>query len=440
MLNRNFGGAMPRTRAVMHRATNTHGTPKSAPPSFRPGLRPYLLPYLFSVGLFAAASGLMYAGDSTLLRHGLPWALVSLLVVAAAGSLWGVRPAVLVLALSALFGDLIVPDLHISYFYGHDPSWHVRATRLILFVACGAATIWLTYRAQLMQERAERERGVVAALQSMILPERLANAPGYDLFGVYKPARHEEAVGGDLYDFYPLGAGHYGLLIGDVMGKGKEAAASTALLRYSVRALTSTGMRPAEVLSRLDDLIESQGLDFGTASLFVGVLDACSGELRYASAGHEPPLLAHADGREEALDSTGPILGVGLGLPYVEGAVVLGSGDALLLMTDGVTEARGPQGQFLESGGVWRLLRLALAEPTAARALFFLTADLTAFIGGNARDDIAMVLLRRTSASCVAGMVAAGAGARSPDVRCAPDDPLEQSDSRVASRLRRENT
>jgi len=114
MLNRDFGDAMPRTRAVVHGTTNTPRIPKPASAAFRPERRPErrpdLLPYLFSVGLFAAASGLMYVGDSTLLRHGFPWALVSLLVVAAAGSLWGVRPAILVLALSVLFGDLIVPQ------------------------------------------------------------------------------------------------------------------------------------------------------------------------------------------------------------------------------------------------------------------------------------------------------------------------------------------
>ena len=110
MLNRDFGDAMPRTRAVVHGTTNTPRIPTPASAAFRPERRPDLLPYLFSVGLFAAASGLMYVGDSTLLRHRFPWALVSLLIVAAAGSLWGVRPAILVLALSVLFGDLIVPQ------------------------------------------------------------------------------------------------------------------------------------------------------------------------------------------------------------------------------------------------------------------------------------------------------------------------------------------
>ena len=381
----------------MFNANAVHQAPLRRASTQAPSWREPLFPYLFAALLFAAASALMYVADTALVRFGFPWALVYLLVVAATASIWGAGPAVLVLALSALFGDLVVPGLHISYIYARGLTWDVRLMRMLLFAACGGASIWLTHQARLMRERAERGREVVAALQSMILPERLADVPGFDVFGVYQAARREEAVGGDLYDFYPLGAGHYGLLIGDVMGKGKEAAASTALLRYSVRALTGAGMSPADVLGQLDSQIERQGLDFGTASLFVGILDSSASTLRYASAGHEPPLLARADGKEEVLASTGPILGVGMGLPYLESMVVLEAGDSLLLMTDGVTEARGTRGQFLEGSGVWRLLRLALTERTAARALFSLKADLTAFIGGNARDDIAMVLLRRTS-------------------------------------------
>jgi hypothetical protein len=103
--------------------------------------------------------------------------------------------------------------------------------------------------------------------------------------------------------------------------------------------------------------------------LFAILLDTRSGTLRYASAGHEPPLLARANGTEEALEATGPLLGVGLDLPYGESTVTLWLGDALLMMTDGVTEARSRQGQFLESVGVWRLLRLVLSAATAQEAV-----------------------------------------------------------------------
>ena len=94
-----------------------------------------------------------------------------------------------------------------------------------------------------------------------------------------RPARAEEEVGGDFYDLFPLGGDRYGLLLGDVQGKGKEAAASTALLRYAARALAGAGSGPAAVLDQLNRLLDAQEREFGTASLFLGLLDAPSGRL-----------------------------------------------------------------------------------------------------------------------------------------------------------------
>ncbi len=145
----------------------------------------------------------------------------------------------------------------------------------------------------------------------------------------------------------------------------------------------------------LNDLIETQQFQFGTASLFAGILDARSGLLRYASAGHEPPLLRRASGAEEMLTATGPIIGVGRGICYEEKICVLEPGDSLLLMTDGVTEARNDQGQFLESEGAWRLFRQTLNAPKSETALLSLERDVAAHIGRNSRDDIALLLLRR---------------------------------------------
>jgi sigma-B regulation protein RsbU (phosphoserine phosphatase) len=247
-----------------------------------------------------------------------------------------------------------------------------------------------------MQGKAETRREVVMALQSMHLPTELAHATGYDLSGLYKPALEEEEVGGDFYDFYPTGNGQFCLLIGDVMGKGKEAAASTALLRYAIRAFCSAGANPALIITQLNTLIETQGLPFETASLFVGLLEPRSGSLAYANAGHEPPMLKRADGDEQALAVTGPILGVGLDARYEEKAVALGPKDTLLLMTDGVTEARNKHGEFLGSAGAWWMLRTALRAPSAQSALTSLDRALTDYISDSHCDDIALLLLRRT--------------------------------------------
>ena len=362
------------------------------------------LPYMRSATLFAGASAVMYAADLKLVRYGFPWALVYLLAVAVVANFWGARPALLVLALSAIFGDLIVPDLHISYFYGLDPSWRVRAMRTLLFVACGLALIWVTERARNLKERSEQRRRVVEALQRMILPEHFETMPGYDLSGFYMPAHKEDEVGGDFYDFFPIGNGTYGLMIGDVMGKGKEAAASTALLRYSVRAFTSLGIGPAAALKRLNSMIENQHFPFDTATIFLGILDPVAGELRFSSAGHEPPMLYRAQGIGMSLSTSGMMLGVGIECEYDEDMVVLHPGDHLLLMTDGATEARSEQGQFLTCDGVWEMLKNAVREDSTESALSRLTSDLVSYIGHSNRDDIALLLLRRTSHSIDAGI------------------------------------
>jgi len=352
-------------------------------------------PFFFAISLFVGASALMYVGNSALLRLGFPWPLIYLLVVIVAANLWGVKPALLVLILSALYGALVVPYLHPLPTLPTFQPVHVIILRTFSFLACGGATIWLTYRAHLMQNGAEIRRGVVSALQTTLLPLTLAEAAGYDLCGVHKPLHHEEEVGGDFYDFYPIEEGCYGLIIGDVMGNGKEAAATTAFLRYSVRAFTSTGAHPAQIMGQLNRLIETQGLHFETATLFLGCLDINTGSLTYVNAGHEPPLLKRAGGEEETLNATGPILGIGLEVTYDQETTVLGYGDALLLMTDGVTEARNAKGEFLDSEGAWQLLRAVTNAPSSQRALSEMNSALMRYSGYQLSDDVAMLLLRR---------------------------------------------
>lgn len=361
-----------------------------------PKLSPAFRPYLLALTLFAAAATVLSVGDAAMQRLGLSWPLVSLLVVAVSASLWGVRPALLILALSAGYGFVAYMHLQPSLF--HAPlTWQTALVRVALFAACGGAATGLIDRTRRLHGKAETRREVVEALQSMTLPTALAHAVGYDLSGLHKPARAEEEVGGDFYDFYPTGTGHYCLLIGDVMGKGKEAAASTALLRYAVRAFCSTGAGPAEIVTRLNTLIETQGLPFETATLFVGLLDPRTGALSYANAGHEPPLLRRAGGGgEEVLPPTGPLLGFGLEAVYAENTLTLDPDDALLLLTDGVTEARNESGEFLGSAGAWWLLRSALKAPSAQTSLASLDRDLNDYTGtGRQSDDIALLLLRR---------------------------------------------
>ena len=195
----------------------------------------------------------------------------------------------------------------------------------------------------------------VVAFQTAIVPEVLADAPGYDLCGIYHLSERAGELACAFYDFYANGSGRYGLLIGDVLGVEGKAAAGTAQLRYSTRALAAAGMGPAQILNTLNGLSETQGVQFETATLFVGILDVWSSQLLYANAGHEPPMLKRADGQEEVLASTGPPLGLQGALLYGERKSSIGPLDSLLLVTDGLTEARDEDGFFLTEEEVWKL-------------------------------------------------------------------------------------
>lgn len=355
-------------------------------------------PYAWSLSLMLTSGLALWLGDRVLVRYALPGLLISLMVVATSSVLCGTRPAIVVLTITALFGDIVAPHLHIAYFFGGVGPWRVHLTRTLLYLSCGSTMIWLAHQARKMRETGERKRLALQAMQALAAPSHLAKAAGWRVGWCYLPARADEEVGGDFYDFFAIdcGANLYGVLVGDVMGKGKEAAAHTAMLRYTVRAYASEGHRPCDILERLNAQVDADPLA-PTASLFYGVLDRATGLLTYASGGHEPPLVFRVDGSHEELSSTGPLVGVGCGALYGQQAARIEPGDRLLLMTDGVTEARNPAGDFLESDGSIRLFGRCVAEDPQGIVDEFAN-KIMQFAGGNNRDDIAIILVSRDEA------------------------------------------
>ena len=349
--------------------------------------------YVYALLLQCGALAVVYLGDR-LLMAAFPWATVSLIVVIATASLWGWGPALLTVVVAALVGDLVVPDLHISLYNG-DPPGTVSAIRTVLFLACGGAIIALTERMRRVGRSAEQRRTVVQSLQHMILPGRLPTPPGWRAAWHYRPASQEDEVGGDFYDMFPMDDGRFGIIIGDVMGKGKEAAMHTALLRYSLRAYLSIGQGPAEAMANVDRMLTGDWEDGGTASVFVGCMDPATGRIEYANAGHEAPLMGSVGGEPVSLSATGPVLGTGLGFDYEAARVTLAPGEFLLLFTDGVTEARNPAGEFLDGKGAWNLLSRANLRNGLNDALDHMMNSLLQYTGGVQHDDVAVILLRR---------------------------------------------
>ncbi|MEV5351157.1 SpoIIE family protein phosphatase [Streptomyces achromogenes] len=258
------------------------------------------------------------------------------------------------------------------------------------------------YEQELLRARqdAERERErlqqLATTLQKTLLPPAVENVPGLDVAAYYHIASTDE-VGGDFYDLFPLAAGTWGLFLGDVCGKGAEAAAVTSLARYTLRAAAVYDPDPAAVLSNLNTVLnhEYNGTDPRFCTVIFGLLtpDGDRGGFRIilASGGHPPALLLRADGTADYLPTPGgQLIGV---LPDADIATItfrLGRGDTLLLHTDGLTEAHTAiRGERYGDEALLDFVR-ALA-PITAQGTITAVRDLLGTLGTGVDDDTAVL-------------------------------------------------
>ncbi|MFE0455649.1 SpoIIE family protein phosphatase [Streptomyces sp. NPDC058914] len=258
------------------------------------------------------------------------------------------------------------------------------------------------YEQELLRARQESERErerlrqLATTLQATLLPPALANVPGLDVAAHYHIASIDE-VGGDFYDLFPLAAGTWGLFLGDVCGKGAEAAAVTSLARYTLRAAAVYDPDPAAVLKNLNTVLDHEynGADPRFCTVIFGLLTPDGGQggfrITLASGGHPPALLLRADGTADYLPTPGgQLIGV---LPDAHIATTtfrLDPGDTLLLHTDGLTEAhttiRG------DRYGDEALLDFGRAlAPTTAQHTITAIRDLLDTLGPGVEDDAAVL-------------------------------------------------
>lgn len=252
------------------------------------------------------------------------------------------------------------------------------------------------YIAQLTETTAAKERmaGELAAahdLQMAMLPRQLPAIGGLELAGTCCPARE---VGGDLYDARLLDDGRLFFMIGDVSGKGVPAALYMAITVSLARAIVQEGeIGPAELLARINRELARDNDTSMFVTLFCGILDLASGELRYANAGHNPPVLINRDGGA-SLPQIVPGLVAGCldDYCYEEGRLDLAAGMTLLLYTDGVTEALNPAQELF---GEERLLATLNGTHSAARSISALQQAVKSFVTeADQADDITMLAIR----------------------------------------------
>jgi serine phosphatase RsbU (regulator of sigma subunit)/anti-sigma regulatory factor (Ser/Thr protein kinase) len=235
----------------------------------------------------------------------------------------------------------------------------------------------------------ESEQTIAETLQRSVLPVSLPRVEGVRLAARYVPGTAELDVGGDWFDAITLAQGRLGLVVGDVVGKGVQAAATMAQLRNALRAFALDRLKPASTLARLNRLAD-EVLETAFATVAYVVVDPEAGICRYTSAGHPPPLVAYPDGTVEFLEGArGLPLGAVPDVRYTQAVVDVPAGSVLLLYTDGLVERRSrPLDEGLE------LLRSAVVEgPRDPERL--VEHVLERLVGSGERgDDIALLAVR----------------------------------------------
>jgi serine phosphatase RsbU (regulator of sigma subunit) len=243
----------------------------------------------------------------------------------------------------------------------------------------------------------ETEHQVAETLQRSLLPA-LPDLPGLDLAARYIASGAGQQVGGDWFDVFPIAGARVGLVVGDVIGHDLTAASEMAQIRSALRAYAVDGDPPAEVITRLDRLVDALRLT-QLVTVFYGVLDPPDPDggrlLHYSNAGHLPPIVRRADGRIETIaDGSSAVLGAPMAIEHNQDALVVSAGDVLVMFTDGLVEVPGGS---LDDG----LARLGdtIAAPGGEDAEAMCEQVLVGMTPSTLRDDIALLAVRITASA-----------------------------------------
>jgi sigma-B regulation protein RsbU (phosphoserine phosphatase) len=251
------------------------------------------------------------------------------------------------------------------------------------------------YQVAIEKGRMERELQMAYELQAGLLPGQPPPLAGWEFAACWLPARQ---VAGDYYDLFLLADGSLALVIADVCDKGMPAALFMALSRSIVRASLDGAPSPAEGLARANRLIHADAANGMFVTLFCARFEPDVGQINYANAGHDAPLLSRGSGDGSPftpLLPTGPALGLFPDATFEQGTVHLDPGDLILFYTDGVTDATNAQAEHFGKQRLERLLR-ENQQRGAPQLIAALESAVQAFAGGEAPfDDVTIMAARR---------------------------------------------
>lgn len=252
-------------------------------------------------------------------------------------------------------------------------------------VAVAVHNARLFQREKHARQKMHSEAQEARAIQQALLPKSSPYIPGFAISGLSLPAG---AVGGDWYDFIPLGEKRWGLVLADVSGKGTAAALLMSATRGMLRSLAEACCTPGEVLSKLNRLMMDDFPNGRFVTMIYAVLDAEKRTLSFASAGHLPPLLIDGAGARFLTSEQGMPLGLGCG-DFSEATFSLPEGSRAVFYSDGITEAESPAD---EQFGAERLQAHAASPEATAESIL---ADVRSFANGaGLRDDASVIFIR----------------------------------------------
>lgn len=244
------------------------------------------------------------------------------------------------------------------------------------------------------KEELYKAREFSDALQEALLtvPEHL---PGIDFGHLYRSSTEATLVGGDFYDLFELEHGRIGIVIGDVSGKGLEAAVFTTVIKNTIKAYAYESSSPASIIARTNDLIHRLTPDYIFVTLFYGMLETATGRLSYCSAGHPPAIIKMSSSEVKLLSTRSPIIGAMRDLTFVDEEIMLKKGDILIGYTDGAIEARCNSHLFGEDKLVSFIE--GIDNFNIADLPLLIYSEIMGFTGGKLSDDLAILCLTRSA-------------------------------------------